>query len=91
MNGTTQPSDAALTVQHDQWRAILQWPIAIFSDTDEFGHVDCDYCGTELWSAEVITNEPAKRYESGTTLDFLYRAVSAHRMDGCPDAPVNGD
>lgn len=72
----------------ERQRVVFHWSISIFSDTDEFGHVDCDYCGTELWSAykpelnrRTETGFLIHGYDSSTNLDTLYKAVSAHIPD----------
>lgn len=64
-------------------RAVMQWPIFIGNSTDDDTFVQCDYCSEEFWCS--YNGEGHDNFSSA--LDELYRAISKHRMDGCPHAP----
>lgn len=71
-----------------EMRAIYHWPLHIWGDDDlVLANVECDYCGHELWASKDPNWEDVER----PTLDVLYRAVSQHRLDGCPEAPESGE
>lgn len=71
-------------------RVIYHWPLMVTCDTDELTHVECDYCGHSLWDEPHWRLQRESGVETTITLDYLYRAVSQHRLDGCPNAPTQG-
>jgi hypothetical protein len=72
-------------MEHSQIREIMQWPLYAWRDDECPGAVvECDYCGAELW--DYLTSDDAR---DRVTLDILYKAISQHRLNGCPNVPAS--
>jgi hypothetical protein len=66
------------TTQHDTISAVYHWPLNIWGDSEGYSCIECDYCGATLWDSD----SPGE-----VNLDSLYKQISGHRIDKCPEAP----
>ncbi len=67
--------------QHETLTIIYHWPLHIWGDSEENSYcIECDYCGRTLWESDTPDE---------VNLNRLYKAISQHRMDGCPNHEHN--
>lgn len=79
---------------NEKLRVVFHWPLYLWGDDDAPTHVDCDYCGIEIWTDHIIFRPeqwvPGMASVNGhINLDTLYKAVTGHMPD-CEHAPAEG-